>query len=70
MSGSLLKHPFPITSTTRVNLNYDLSIEPGFPLELLPSEEGCENFRNRQYNVDGTEDDTDGPLEYLFFFVV
>jgi hypothetical protein len=60
MSGCLPKHPFPSTSSARVNLNDNPSIKPGFQFQLLPSEEGCEIFRNLKCNFDSTEAGIDG----------
>ena len=66
MSGCLSILPFPSTSTTRVNLSYNPSMKPGFQFQLLPSEEGCESFRNLKCNVDGTEAGIDGFIGICF----
>ena len=70
MSGCLSKHPFPITSTARVNLNYNTSIMPGFPFQLLPNEEGCEILGTLNSMSTVPRLALTGPLEYLIFFVV
>jgi hypothetical protein len=60
MSGCLSEHTLPSASTVPVNLNYDPSIKPGFEFQMLPSEKGCEIFRNLKCIVDGTEAGSDG----------